>query len=544
MKRFSTWALLVSGLLSVPTMAINAADEPAKSDSKTDANQVAELFRKMDKNGDGKITPDEVSDEQGRYFDRLVRIGDKDDNGELTKDEFEAALKRSDAPVQGGGLDRGGPGAGGRPMFEPKMMLERLDKNKDGKLTKDELPEEGPGQMLRRMLERTGKDSLNLEDLERARAMFGNGARPGGAFDPAEMIKRLDKNNDGKLSKDELPEPLRDRLSKVFEKLGKDELTGDEFRKAMTELGPMPVGPGSGAEGRQNLEEMFKRFDKNNDGKVTLEEVPEQFRDRVKPVFDRAGKEVLSLDDVRAFAQRGEGGPRPEGRKPEGDRPTEGRKLGGERGQRPEGEPRRDGDRRPEAGPSRDGERRRNGDRRPEDGPPRDGDRRPEGAPPRDGDRRPDGDGRRQPQGPLFFQILDRNHDGLISRNELDSLRELFKELDRNNDGQLDRAELLGPPPGDRGPNGPSPDGDRGPDEGRRPDGDRPPEGRGRPDGDRPPEGRGRADSDRKPEGDPRRPEADRAAGRPARRGDPEDRPRDDKPREGDKPRDSEKPSR
>ncbi len=504
MKRFTTWSLLMSGMLGLSVMAVSAADDTAKPD----ANQAAELFQKMDKNGDGKITPDEVSDEQGRYFDRLVRIGDKDDNGELTKDEFEAALKRSDAPVQGGGLDRGGPGAGGRPMFEPKMVLERLDKNKDGKLTKDELPEEGPGQMLRRMLERTGKDSLNLEDLERARAMFANGSRPGGAFDPAEMIKRLDKNNDGKLSKDELPEPLRDRFGKVFEKLGKDSLSGDEFRQAMTELGPMPGGPGPGAEGRPNPEEMFKRFDKNNDGKVTLDEVPEQFRDRVKPVFDRAGKDVLTLDDVRAFAQRGEGGPRPEGRKPDG-----------ERGQRPEGEPRREGDRRPEAGP------------------------------PRDGERRPDGEGRRQPPAPLFFQMLDRNKDGLISRDELDGLRELFKELDRNNDGQLDRAELLGPPPGDRGPGGRGPEGDRGPDGGRRPDGDRPPEGRGpdgrgRPEGDRPPEGRGRPDGDRRPEGGPRRSEADRAAGRPARRGDAEDRPRDEKPREGDKPREGEKPSR
>ena len=361
MKQFSTWALLMSGMLGLSVITLCVADEPAKSDSKTDANQAAELFRKMDKNGDGKITPDEVSDEQGRYFDRLVRIGDKDDNGELTKKEFEAALKRSDAPVQGGGLDRGGPGAGGRPMFEPKMMLERLDKNKDGKLSKDELPEEGPGQMLRRMLERTGKDSLTLEDLERVRAMFGNVARPGGAFDPAEMIKRLDKNNDGKLQKDELPEPLRDRLSRVFEKLGKNELTGDEFRKAMSELGPMPGGAGSGAAGRQDPEEMFKRFDTNGDGKVTLDEVPEQFRDKVRPAFERSGKTELTLDDVKAFAQRGDGGARPEGRQPDGDRPTEGRKPEGERGQRPEGEPRRDGDRRPEGGPPRDGERRPEG---------------------------------------------------------------------------------------------------------------------------------------------------------------------------------------
>src|SRR5439155_4726608 len=99
-------------------------------------------------------------------------------------------------------------GFGGRPMFEPKQLLERLDKNKDGKLTKDELPEEGPGRFLRQMLERVGKESLTLEDLEKARAMFagppGAGGRP--MLDPKQILEQLDKNKDGKLTKDELPE--------------------------------------------------------------------------------------------------------------------------------------------------------------------------------------------------------------------------------------------------------------------------------------------------------------------------------------------------
>ena len=133
MKRINFWSLLAAGLIGLPVAAF--AQDEAK---KPDAAQQEELFKKLDKNGDGKLTPDEIPEEQGRFFDRLVRLGDKDDNGELTKAEFDAAVQRSDAPVQGGGANRGGPGAaGGRPMPDFKQMLERLDKNKDGKLSKD-----------------------------------------------------------------------------------------------------------------------------------------------------------------------------------------------------------------------------------------------------------------------------------------------------------------------------------------------------------------------------------------------------------------------
>jgi Ca2+-binding EF-hand superfamily protein len=343
MKRINFWALVAAGLIGLPVAAF--AQDDAK---KPDAAQQEELFKKLDKNSDGKLVPDEIPEEQGRYFDRLVRLGDKDDNGELTKAEFDAAIQRSDAPVQGGGANRG-PGGfggpGGRPMVDFKQMLERLDKNKDGKLSKDEIPEDGPARFLRDMLERKGKDSISADDFEQMRqrmAAGGPGGRPG-AFGQGEFLKRLDKNNDGKLQKDELPEGMRERLGKVFEKLGKNELSQEEIGQAMAELGPPPGGvPGNRGGGPdQTPEERFKRMDANGDGKVTLEEIPAEFRDRVKPLFERAKKDVLTLDDVRLLAQAREGAPRGEGdRRPERDR-----KPDGER--RPEAAA-RDGGRKPD----------------------------------------------------------------------------------------------------------------------------------------------------------------------------------------------------
>lgn len=541
MKRINFWALLAAGLIGLPVATF--ADDDAK---KPEAAPQEEVFQKLDKNSDGKLVPDEIPEEQGRFFDRLVRLGDKDDNGELTKAEFDAAMKRDDAPVQGGGFDRGGPGGpGGWPMIDFKQMLERLDKNKDGKISKDEAPEEGPGRMLREMMTRQNKDSLTADDFERARAAFGGAGAPGAGGRPApgEFLKQLDKNNDGKLQKDELPEPMRERFGRVFEKLGKDELSREDFGRALAELGPPPGAPGAGGRMNESPEDRFKRMDANSDGKVTLDEIPEQFRDRVKPMFERAKKETLTLDDMKAFAQAREGDARREGdRKPEGDRPREGERRpegrpDGDRpgARRPQGQPPREGERRPE------GDRPRDGERRPEGNPPRDGDRRPEGRPgerPPQGGRRPDGDGPRGPM-PRFFELLDKNKDGRLSRDELDRLKEVFGELDRNKDGQLDGAELLGPPPGGQ-------DG-RGPREGdRRPEGDRPRDGERRPEGNRPPEGR-RPDGppregDRRPEGDrprdgERRPETDRPRDgerrtEPRPEGRPPRREEDDKPRD------------
>lgn len=98
-------------------------------------------------------------------------------------------------------------------------------------------------------------------------------------------------------------------------------------------------------------------------------------------------------------------------------------------------------------------------------------------------------------RGPAFVRLLDKNDDGVLSRDELARAAEIFAELDHNQDGKLDMPELMGfpggpmaggPREGDR----PRMEGDRPRGEGDRPrgEGDRP-----RPEGDRP-RGEGRPD--------------------------------------------------
>jgi hypothetical protein len=83
-----------------------------------DGDKGTGLFKQLDKNSDGKLVADEISKEQARFFERLIRIGDADKNGELTESEFiKATSQTSDAPpVAGNGAVRRPGNPGGQPF--------------------------------------------------------------------------------------------------------------------------------------------------------------------------------------------------------------------------------------------------------------------------------------------------------------------------------------------------------------------------------------------------------------------------------------------
>ena len=91
-------------------------------------------FDKMDKNGDGKLTADEMD----AHHKEMVAAADANRDGALTKDEMEAFHKKKMAERMG---DANGDGSISRSEFDAKSKerFDRLDTNGDGVLSADEL---------------------------------------------------------------------------------------------------------------------------------------------------------------------------------------------------------------------------------------------------------------------------------------------------------------------------------------------------------------------------------------------------------------------
>lgn len=188
---------------------------------------------------------------RGRFPNPVLEAIDKDKNGELSPEEIEgavAALKSLDKNSDGKldqtelrpnfegmgreGMGRGGfggpEGRGGAGGENAEAMVERLmasDANKDGKLSKEELPERLQSMMARG--DRNEDGSLDKEEImaiARERAAQGGGAGgfggPGGGEGRggefmAQMFERADANKDGKLTGEEIPPFMRERLEAI-----------------------------------------------------------------------------------------------------------------------------------------------------------------------------------------------------------------------------------------------------------------------------------------------------------------------------------------
>lgn len=159
--------------------------------------------------------------------------GDRPERGD--RPEGRERGPRDGGPREGGSR-RGGPGgSGGRPNFLMMMpIIVVLDVNKDGEISK--------------------------EEMENATA----------------ALQKLDKDKNGKLTEEE----LRPDFGGFGRRDGDRRGPGDGDRRGAG--GPGGPGRGDANRGSDFVERMMKN-DKNKDGKLTKDELPE----RMQPMFDR-----------------------------------------------------------------------------------------------------------------------------------------------------------------------------------------------------------------------------------------------------------------
>jgi len=173
-----------------------------------------------------------------------------------------ASARAQDAPPP---PPPGGFGGGQRMMQFQMPTFADLDKNKDKKISKDEFPSQFPAQFFDRI--DTNHDGfIDEEEWKAMQAGRGDRMMVGGPRIGESLTKLLDANSDGQVSREEFAKivTLFDALDKDHNsQLSQEELNG--FLRAVNDVQTQATG---GVE----VNNLFEKYDKNKDNKITAEE--------------------------------------------------------------------------------------------------------------------------------------------------------------------------------------------------------------------------------------------------------------------------------
>lgn len=270
------------------------------------------LMVALDADEDGEISAEEINS----AVEALKKL-DKDEDGKLSREELRIEFRgfggpggQFGGPFGGPGGQFGGPGGRGG-MGEPGWGG-------------------GPGGDFRGP---GGRGEPGGPGWRRGPDGQGGGPRgPGRGGLSVEGLMGFDKDDDGKVTKEELPEPMqrmfqrgdangdgaidREEAEKLVEQL-------ERFRRDRPEGGP----GGPGGPGGEGFVERVMNFDRDGDGKVTQEEMPDWMRERILERADANGDGAIDKTEAEKMAEqferRGDVPPPGAGRggRPDGDRP-------------------------------------------------------------------------------------------------------------------------------------------------------------------------------------------------------------------------------
>ncbi|MBL4886099.1 MAG: EF-hand domain-containing protein [Planctomycetaceae bacterium] len=142
---------------------------------------------------------------------------------------------------------------------------------------------------------------------------------------PEGMLKHLDKNGDGSISKAEAPERMATNFDRMDANsdgaISLDELKA-MFKKRAEKSGNKPGAKGAGRKGKPTPENFLKRFDKDGNGSVSKNELPEKMQARFAKI-DTNSDGKLDLKEIKALQAKmaarggkGHGDKGPGGKKP------------------------------------------------------------------------------------------------------------------------------------------------------------------------------------------------------------------------------------
>ncbi|HAA49908.1 MAG TPA: hypothetical protein DCE43_09315, partial [Planctomycetaceae bacterium] len=232
--------------------------QPQSREQAKPAANPATLFDQLDKNNDGVLVAEEISEAQARAFNRLIRIGDRNKDGRLTRQEFLASLQ-PEQPEQlvtpSRSRTRQGRSAS-RTSPAPSQSFVRLDKNKDGKLSVGEFPQ-GVRERIAAYLKQIGKDSLDRDDYakmyqsrpvrsqpksSRSRSQPPRNDQPvNDQARRAQFFDRLDRDKNGMLTEKEFPENSRGLFTFLARRLKKqpgESISRKEYLESLSSQRP------------------------------------------------------------------------------------------------------------------------------------------------------------------------------------------------------------------------------------------------------------------------------------------------------------------
>ena len=231
-----------------------------------------QTFEQLDANGDNVIEKGEVPEKARPAFEKMLKLGDSNKDGKLDAAEFRDLVQAMRA---GAGAGAGAGAAGNLGVFsgDPMARFKAMDKNGDGKVSRDEFP--GRPQMFERV--DANKDGFLEASEVKALAASTAKAPPAGAPQPGARIMAMDKDGDGKVSKAEFvgAPAFFDRLDSDKDgSLSKDEAA--QGPKVMMDLLRAMDTDGDGKISRDEFRgpaERFEQLDANKDGFVAFDEI-------------------------------------------------------------------------------------------------------------------------------------------------------------------------------------------------------------------------------------------------------------------------------